>query len=268
MSRVCLRAPRFLLVVSALAFVATSPLLALDTFTELRFEHRSNPPAVFGSGGAGELVLDDGTAEGVFGVGVTAARQFLWFNQFPVPVGGAQLDEIQVLFPSGDNMVVGDPVEIVVYLDTDNDPTNGADLLTSFVIPIEALDTAFSRYPVDPPVVVGGGSDLLIGVINRFTDSGVDTPTSPAALDITASQGRSWLATWTGDPLDPPALPSDDLTLLVDDFEPGNWMIRGVTSRLPVQAIPALGRLELAVFAALLALLGAAMAARMRRAGS
>ena len=87
-----------------------------------------------------QLLLDDDTADGDFGVNAPNAQQFMWFNQFTPPFTGVSLDEIWVLFPpSGtSNVSVGDEVEILVYLDPDGDPTNGATLLRSFSATVSA----------------------------------------------------------------------------------------------------------------------------------
>lgn len=76
-----------------------------------------------------QLLLDDDTSDGAFGLGGQNARQFLWFNRFS-PAAGFHLDEVWVLFPSGANMAAGDSVQIAIYEDPDGDPTNGANLLT------------------------------------------------------------------------------------------------------------------------------------------
>ncbi len=75
-----------------------------------------------------QLVLDDDTADGSFGVATQTARQFLWFNRFS-PAAGFHLEEVWVLFPSGANMAAGGAVQIAIYEDPDGDPTNGATLL-------------------------------------------------------------------------------------------------------------------------------------------
>ena len=50
----------------------------------------------------------------------------------------------------------------------------------------------------------------------------------PASLDQTSSQHRSWRGWyWAGNPPDPPTLPADARWSNIDDFLPGNWMIRG-----------------------------------------
>ena len=206
-----------------------------------------------------QLVLDDDQAEGEFGIGSTTATQFMWFNRFtPGATIPFNLEEIWVLFPSGDNMTPGAPVEIVVYHDPDGDPTNGADLLLSMDTTIQVADgNTFSVYPVNPGLDLLTSGDVLIGVISRFVTTGVTSPTRPAAIDVTQSQQRSWVAVWTTDPPSPPLLPADGLYQIVDGFQPGNWMIRGFGTQYLVPAVPTADRWAVLVSVLLVAIAGA-----------
>jgi len=210
-----------------------------------------------------QLVLDDDTANGDVGVNGATAQQFLWFNQFSP--GPTSLEQIWVLFQPGANMAVGAAIDLVVYEDEDGDPTNGATLLAVIPEQIAELDgQTFSVYDVVPPIETTGG-DVLIGVVPRFITSGVTSPTSPAAIDTDASQGRSWVALWLADPPATPDLPPDDEIRLIDEFTPaGNWMIRGFGTAI-VPDVPALGNLGLFLLAAGLAFLGLWMLIARRR---
>ncbi len=214
-----------------------------------------------------ELILDDGSREADIGFGVTEASQFLWLNQFDRPPSLAiDLQEIQVLFPPGPEMAVGNEVQLVVYFDADGDPNAGAQLLTSFIDEVQVVDgTTFSTYLLDPPVRVTEPGDILIGVVNRFVESGVSPPSRPAALDTTTSQGRSWVALWVDDPPDEPELPPDLFLDTIDFLEPGNWLIRASATAVPIVEVPALGPAGLAVLAMLIALAGGLLV--RRRAG-
>jgi hypothetical protein len=65
---------------------------------------------------------------------------------------------------------------------------------------------------------------VLIGVIALEVPG---TDYWPAAIDLTASQGRSWAGWWdSSPPPDPATLPPPNWTL-IDPYFPGNWMIRG-----------------------------------------
>lgn len=219
-----------------------------------------------------QLVLDDDTAEGAFGVANgPSAREFMWFNRFTPPVPFT-LSEVWVLFPVGQPGVVpGAAVQIAIYEDADSDPSNGATLRSAFATTIQVADgNTFSLYPLVTEIDFAPGADVLIGVVPRFIDA--QTPiTLPAAIDTTASQGRSWVAVWTGDPPDPPTLPPDNLIDEIDDIAPvlaGNWMIRGFGRGRDVVEIPALSPWGLAALAAGLGLLGSRLALRRRASGT
>ncbi len=233
-------------------------------------------PAVEAVGGArapdATLILDDGSREADIGFGSTAALQFLWFNRFarPTPTLAFDLQEIQVLFPPGPEMAVGNAIQLVVYVDSDDDGdlNTGVQLVSAFNDTIQSVDgTTFSVYTVNPPVRVAAPGDILVGVVNRFVTSGVSPPSRPAALDTTTSQVRSWVAQWTGDPPASPNLPPDFLFGTIDFLEPGNWMIRAVGEDVPIVppppvtttpvAAPTLSGIGLVLLASLVALLGA-----------
>lgn len=232
--------------------MASGALMAQPGSSQVTFEPVATPPDGSSTGGGGfplQLVLDDGGAEGTIGVNGAAARSFLWFNQFtPGLAPPFQIEEIHVLFPTGINMSVGNAVDLVVYLDPDGDPTNGATLLATIPASIQVLDgTSFSVYPLASPVVVDNPGDVLIGVINRWVQGGGDPPTQPAALDTSGSQARSWIAVWSGDPPANPDLPADALFDLIDIVAPpgGNWMIRGFGGPPTVPAMPWIGTLAI-----------------------
>ena len=173
-----------------------------------------------------ELILDDGSRENGIGIGET--WEFIFLNRF-TPDPGAYpftLDEIQVYFASQDQVWVGDRMDLVVYENTsgNTDPAVGAQFLARFPVEVEALD-AWNTYALPGGVVLDGPGDVLIGVI------AMETPGSnywPAALDQTNSQERSWAGWWlTSPPPVEPTLPPDEEWMLIDDFLPGNWMIRG-----------------------------------------
>ncbi len=258
----------FLGAVTAAALVALGAITAPVTAVELEwiFEPSGSleladpplPPHEI------QMVLDDDAPEGVFGVGFVNAQQFLWFNRFANP-GPFTLEEIWVLFPAGPNMAVGDEVQIAVYLDPDGDPSNGADLLATVTESVQTINgNTFSVYPLAAPITIFDSGDILVGVVDRFVESGVTTPTAPAAMDTTSSQGRSWLAVWTGDPPDPPVLPSDGILSLVDVYQPGNWMIRAFGSTEQIPAVPAADRRGLTLLILLISAAGWLVARSLR----
>ncbi len=251
-------------ILAAFPWIATAENAARPAISRLAHPLKATVPA---KQSPIVLALDDGSREADVGFTDAVAFQFLWFNRFDSPASSGRpfdLEEIQVLFPPGPDVVPGAAVQLVVLTDADGDPTTGAVLAAAFDEVIQVADgTTFSVYPVDPPVRLPAGSgDILVGVVNRFVVSGVSPSSRPAALDTTASAGRSWFALWTGDPPDPPSLPSDDVLARIDTIEPGNWMIRAAGSLVPIVEIPALGGAGLAALAALVALAGAALLRR------
>lgn len=220
---------------------------------ELRPSTKASPPLPPMSTFPIQLVLDDDSAEGAFGFLAGGARQLLWFNRFVNP-GPFALEEIWVLFPSGADIPLGGNVQLVVFLDPDGDPSNGADLLATYDETIQAADgDTFSVYTLTPALEVPGGGDVLIGAVNRYFTTGVDpSPTLPAAFDSTASQGLSYFALWTGDPPNPPDLATASTVDVLTGAVSGNFMIRGFGT-LPSFVIPTLGEAGLALLTCLLA---------------
>jgi hypothetical protein len=205
-----------------------------------------------------QLMLDDNTDEGAFGfTSGQNAQQFMWFNRFTVPSGNYLLQQIWVLFPSNQNISVGANIELAIYIDSDSNPANGATLVATLNETVQAADDVnFSIYTLTQPLQLSQSSDVLIGVIPRLIVAGTTPPTNPAAVDTTASQGRSWVAIWTGDPPDPPTLPPDVLIARLDDgLQPGggNWMIRafgapvGPAASVPAVSVPLLALLSIAL---------------------
>lgn len=172
-----------------------------------------------------DLVLDDGTNENNIGVGGT--RELLWLNRFtPDPASFPfTLNQIQVYFETEGLVNIGDDIQLIVYENTsgNTDPAVGSNWLASFPETVTALDT-WSVYNLSVPVQFNGPGDVLIGVI------GMEVPGTsywPAGIDQTTTQQRSWAGWWeTSPPPDPPTLPATNW-VLIDNYFPGNWMIRG-----------------------------------------
>ena len=213
------------------------------------------------------FILDDDGIEGAFGVTDvtgTFSRQFLWFNQFSLASSSSlELEELWVLFPVDPAFSVGDDVELVVYHDTDEDPSSGTTLLGNWTNTIQVTDgVTFSVYPLPAPLTVPDGGNLLVGVVPRFIESGVTPDSLPAAIDSTTSEGRSWIAIWSTDPPLDLALPSDALFDRIDVLTPGNWAIRAFGSQRAVIEVPTLHPVALGI---LMLLLGLAATVFFRR---
>ncbi len=209
-----------------------------------------------------DLILDDGTIENTIG----DAGQFIWLNVFtPLPDDFPfQLQEISVVF-GGTLVNVGDAIELLVYSDTDadGDPGTGAVLVGSENVTVQFNDgVTFSVYNLTTPVSLFGPGDVIIGVVNRYGSEGFND--FPATLDTTATQGRSWAATYlAGDVPANPTLPGDEQWGTIDSFGfPGNWVVRGRGTG--IVTVPALSNTWLAIFGTLI--LGAGLVIIRRRA--
>jgi subtilisin-like proprotein convertase family protein len=185
------------------------------------------PSGAMPSGGGAPInfQLDDGTSENNIGVG---GATLVWLNRFtPSPLDfPIQLTQVQVLFNGGTAGInVGETVDIYVYTDADGNPANGATFVgSSLGVTVQALGS-FSTYPVN--MTLNGPGDVLIAVVNRT--AGVTPGTFPAAIDQTASQGRSWAGFGAGADANPPTFPTETFGI-IDSFGAqfaGNWMIRG-----------------------------------------
>ena len=202
------------------------------------------------------FLVDDGSAETSIGVnnGVTGSP-FGWANRFTNTTGFViNLQDIQVAFgriggPPGDNLI-GDAVDAGIWIDaaaTGN--AANATLAITWTLPggIHADDgVTFANHAIPGGVNIPVGADFYVGLID--VQSGLDGLIRfPAALDTTASLGRSW-AWFNGDVFNP--MDKAHTIGTIDSFGlPGNWMIRAT-------GIPAPGAL---------ALLGVAGLAGMRR---
>ncbi|HOZ38723.1 MAG TPA: S8 family serine peptidase [Anaerolineaceae bacterium] len=176
-----------------------------------------------------ELIVDDGTREN--GIGIGGTLEFLWLNRFtPDPDSFPfNLDQVQIYFTAEDMVNIGDEIRIVVYenVTANADPAVGSNFLYSYDTTVQALGT-WNLFDLPEPVELNGPGDVLVGLI------GLEVPGTsywPAAIDETATQGRSWAGWWNASPPPiPPTLPPDADWTLIDAYFPGNWMVRGMGS--------------------------------------
>jgi uncharacterized repeat protein (TIGR01451 family) len=184
-------------------------------------------PAPKAPNGDVALVLDDGSRDNDIGIG--GLQEFIWVNRFtPNPADFPfQINEVWIYFSSVGLVNVGDNIKIVFYENTTGgfDPAPGSAYLGGYVTTVQALDT-WNVYTLPTPVGFAGPTgDAIIGVI------GLEVPGSsywPASIDQTTTQQRSWAGWWNVmPPPDPPVLPPDASWILIDDYFPGNWMVRG-----------------------------------------
>jgi hypothetical protein len=185
------------------------------------FQSGAMPPSQFGTL---NLTLDDGTAED--GLGLTNGGQFIWFNRFtPAPTDYPfTLTEIQLLTLGTSGCAATDAVDFYVYQDADGNPANGATFVASLTgQTLGTLDT-LNSYPVN--IELTGAGDVLIMAVNRTCSAAGQFP---AAIDLTASNTRSWIGFYGGTVANPPVLPAPQLYDVVDNLGfPGNWLVRGI----------------------------------------
>jgi hypothetical protein len=181
------------------------------------------------------LVVDDGGGEQNWAVtdpGNTVSYQFMWLNRFTPSAADIpfNLERIDVFIPSGVNVPAGGALQLVVYQDTDSDPSNGATRLGVYDVTIQTLG-GWSQYTLSTPLPITTAGDVLVAVINRYVVDGVSPVSNPASLDTTSSQSRSWMAIWSADIPNPPSLPPTYSM----DLMTGNWLVRayGTTSSEP-----------------------------------
>lgn len=236
------------------ALMLSAPARAFDTDPA----GTSSPSPVSHGSFPVELIIDDGTSENSIG----DDGQFIWLNRFtPDPTEfPLQIHQIEVEF--GTTMVsAGDEIELLVYSDTDGDgdPGTGSVLLAQITETVQSPG-GLNTYSLTSPVQVDGPGDVLVGVVNRYSSEGFSD--FPAALDQTASAGRSWVGSWAaGDAPVTPNLPADEQWGTIDSFSfPGNWVIRAsgatITGDDFSQSVPTLGQWALVVLALALAGLG------------
>ena len=145
----------------------------------------------------------------------------------------------------------------MVYRDTDNDPSNGADLLGTYGATVLAVDgNTFSVYDLATPLEVPSGGEVWIGVINRWVVPGVTPISAPATIDTNSDLGLSGFATWAaGAAPDPPLLAAaTSIQNLSDTPGAGTFLIRAFGTSVPTVEVPVLDHTRLVLFAVLLTL--------------
>ncbi len=184
------------------------------------------------------LVLDDGSRENA--LGLTAGGQFVWLNRFTPTEYPIALDTIDVLFGADVGVSVGELFDVYLYADTDGDgdPGTGATYIGGSTGNAVAAvdDVTWTTVTLSPALDFAGPGDVIVALVNRT--AGVAAGAFPAALDQTASQGRSWIGIYSATPGNPPTLPADAAWGIVDSFGfAGNWMVRASGTVTPVELI-------------------------------
>lgn len=246
---------------SAIAFVASSLAVAAGPNSiQLSTSGSHFAPTVVPNTPRGSIdfTLDDGSAED--NIGLTGGGEFVWFNQFTANPADLpfNLNTVEIFFSTTGAINVGDALDIYVYTDADGDPTNGATFVGSAIgVSVQALD-AFSSYTLTPAIPITAAGDILIAVVNRGM---LADGQFPAAIDTTASQGRSWVGLYAASPTNPPVIPAETMGTIDSFGFAGNWLIRasGTPAGGPApvaRELPTLSQWGLMLGAAGLALLG------------
>jgi hypothetical protein len=125
-----------------------------------------------------------------------------------------------------------------VYQDADANPANGATHVFTQTSTVGVVASAFDVHNLTSVPSIPAGANLLIGVVDRWVNSGVSPSTFPAAIDTTPpSNVRSWVASYATSPPDPPTIPSTGgLFGTIDSFGlPGDWLVRATATVVPVE---------------------------------
>ncbi len=144
-----------------------------------------------------------------------------------------RVESVRVLWPNGEDVVVGDTADVYLYTDTDGDhsPATGAVFRTALEnVTAQFVDgVTFSEYELPEDLEVEGCPDLVVALVN----TGMTGDAYPAALDTTAPQGRSWAGLYDGPVPRPPPLPAP-IFGQIGELAPGdgNFTIRAVAAPL------------------------------------
>ncbi len=185
-------------------------------------EPGTQPPGAYCNDGVCVLQIDTMPESGgsFSGLGCASYCGMIWLNQFSPAASEypITLKTIQAIFGSGAGWnAAGDKINIYVYLDGDDDPTNGATLVGSYNYTMPAPANAWRTITLPTPIVVNGPGKILIAMTNPSGNTGG----RPAAADPGPFNGHGWL----GDYTDTPAGSAPNLATL--GLEPNNVAVPG-----------------------------------------
>jgi subtilisin family serine protease len=172
----------------------------------------------------------------------------LWLNRYtPDPTDyPITITSVSTIFAAGNGSnVAGDKINVYVYQDNDDDPSNGATLVGSQIgYVMGAPANSFATITLTAPIVVNGPGDVLIALTNPAGNTGFN----PASADTGPFLERSWFAAYddtvagTNPNLATAGLvPNPDA---ISGFS-GNWLIRATGtngSNQPLVLDPRSGR--------------------------
>ena len=182
------------------------------------------------------LVLDDGTAE--YGM-ARGENYMLCLNRFTPETGGYLLEEVAFQLYMALDTPPSVSCDVFVWGDDNSDPADGATLLASVRDITSSPAGQWTTVELDPPVWIESGKDVLIGIFlphNYFSNN------SSFSLDTDTPQHRSyWAAFADGSFADNPTLPLDSPAYpleTIDNFNPGNFLIRGLPGNVASNPSP------------------------------
>lgn len=193
-------------------------------------EPGTQPPGAYCNDGQCVLKIDTmPDAGGSFsGLGCSTYCGLVWLNQFsPQPTEyPITLKTIETIFGNGAGWnAAGDKINIYVYLDGDDDPTNGATLVGSYNYTMPAPVNSWRTITLPTPIVVNGPGKILIAMTNPVGNVG----TRPASADPGPFNGHGWIGdysdTVSGSAPNLASVALEPNNLAVSNFD-RNWMIR------------------------------------------
>jgi hypothetical protein len=180
--------------------------------------------------------VDDGSAESALGAGTSSPpteQGAVYINRYSAS-DALVIHSISVFWPSGNGDLTGLQANLVVYYDADadGDPTNAVRVGTDHLVPISVTGN-FQTYQTDFAIPAAG--DVYIGFVDQWALTGGFTPRLfPAAIDESASQGKSYISSASTPPADIVHLGNNDINGTIVDVEQGsldgNWMIRATAT--------------------------------------
>ncbi|MHC5109458.1 MAG: PA14 domain-containing protein [Planctomycetota bacterium] len=165
-----------------------------------------------------QYVLDDGSSED--SIGLSNGGDLGWLNHFEVIATGETIKSIQVSYAG---IASGTPADVYLWSDPNGDGNpNDAQTIVSAAISIQSPATdSFMTVNIPETFIGPAGTSFFAGTIVTHS-----VPDLPMPIDLSTSNGESWLAGGSG-ALDPDDLSSATLYGRVTDFGfAGNAMVR------------------------------------------
>jgi hypothetical protein len=164
-------------------------------------------------------------------IGVGANADFMWLNYFTATTGCEVIYTITLTWGLIDN---GGPCRVILYDDPDDDgnPDDAVYLSEASITVANAYTNILTNVSITPTTVNGG---FFVAALYSVP-AGVSN-TWPAPIDQTATQANSWAVWDSFNGFDVNNLMNNDgQPVLIDNYFPGNWMLRAEGPLGPVTA--------------------------------